>query len=33
MNSHTKITENDTLGQIDLVENFVHSDIRKMNDT
>ena len=27
-----KITEKDTLGQIDLVEKFVHSDVRKMND-
>ena len=33
MNSHTKLTEKDTLGQIDLVEKFVHSDVRKMNIT
>ena len=26
-----KTTEKDTLRQIDLVEKFVHSDIRKMN--
>ena len=31
MNSHTKITEKDTLGQIDLVEKFVQSNQRKMN--
>ena len=31
MNSRTKITEKDTLGQTDLVEKFVHSDVRKMN--
>ena len=33
MNSYTKITEKDTLGQIDLVEKFVHRDVRKMNIT
>ena len=33
MNSRTKITEKDTLGQIDLVEKFLHSDVRKMNIT
>ena len=31
VNSRTKITLKDTLGQIDLVEKFVHSDVRKMN--
>ena len=31
VNSRTKITEKDTLGQTDLVEKFVHSDVRKMN--
>ena len=31
MNSRTKITEKDTLGQIELVEKFVHGDIQKMN--
>ena len=31
MNSRTKITEKDTLGQIDLVEKFLHSDVQKMN--
>ena len=33
VNSRTKITEKDTLGQIDLVEKFVHSDVWKMNIT
>ena len=31
VNSRTKITEKDTLGQVDLVEKFLHSDVRKMN--
>ena len=31
MNSRTKITKKDTLGQIDLVDKFVHSDVWKMN--
>ena len=33
MNSHPKITEKKTLGQIDEVENFVQSDVRKINIT
>ena len=32
MNSRT-ISEKDTLGQMDLVEKFVHSDVRKINIT
>ena len=32
VNLRTKITKNNTLGQIDLDEKFVHSDVRKMND-
>ena len=31
MNSCTKITEKQTLGQINEVEKFVESDVRKMN--
>ena len=31
LNSCTKITEKDTLDQIDLVQKFVHSDVRKKN--
>ena len=33
VNSRTKITEKKTLGQIDEVEKFVQSDVRKMNIT
>ena len=33
VNSHTKITEKQPLGQIDEVEKFVQSDVRKMNIT
>ena len=33
MNSCTKITEKKTLGQIDEVEKFMQSDVRKMNIT
>ena len=33
VNSRTKITEKDTLDQIDLVSKFVHSDVWKMNIT
>ena len=31
INSRTKITKKDTLGQVDLVQKFLHSDVRKMN--
>ena len=31
VNSHTKFTEKETFGQIDLVEKFVQSDVRKIN--
>ena len=33
VNSCTKVTEKQTLGQIDEVENFVQSDVWKMNIT
>ena len=33
VNSRTKITEKKTSGQINEVENFVQSDVRKMNIT
>ena len=33
VNSHTKITEKKTSGQIDEVEHFMQSDVQKMNIT
>ena len=31
VNSHTKITEKNTSGQMDEVEQFLQSDVQKMN--